>query len=338
MKFYYIFFIPFIVYILNFHLKKFNFLKNFSGESHQKYVGEKKIPLSGGLFLIFFLFFNFYSNNIEFYIYLLLIFLIGFSADIRYLTSPLKRMCLQIILILSFSYNFDLQINLTGIIFLDQILSNYYTSILFTSFCLIILINGSNFIDGLNGLALGYFTLILIFILKLNLINPQVLNESDLYYIAYLAIILLIFNLLNNLYLGDSGVYLLSFLIGFILISTYNKFLFSPFFIVLLLWYPCYENLFSIIRKFRLHKSPVKPDNKHLHQLIFLFFRKKTKFNKILINSCSSLIINLYNFIIFYFGSLNIFHSQYLIVLIFLNIIIYTVCYLKLFQSQANSY
>ena len=54
----------------------------------------------------------------------------------------------------------------------------------------------------------------------------------------------------NQFFLGDSGAYFLSFFIGFILIEIYNANLkISPYFIILLLWYPCFENLFSIIRK-----------------------------------------------------------------------------------------
>ena len=45
----------------------------------------------------------------------------------------------------------------------------------------------------------------------------------------------------------------------------------SPFYIVLLLWYPSFENLFCIIRKFKLGKSPVSPDSKHFHHLLFYF-------------------------------------------------------------------
>ena len=37
---------------------------------------------------------------------------------------------------------------------------------IFTTFCLMILINGSNFIDGLNGLLLGYSLLIILLPIK----------------------------------------------------------------------------------------------------------------------------------------------------------------------------
>ena len=48
---------------------------------------------------------------------------------------------------------------------------------------------------------------------------------------------------------------------------------FHPF-LLYSLWYPCFENLFSIIRKFNFKKSPISPDNKHLHQLLFIFLKK----------------------------------------------------------------
>ena len=48
----------------------------------------------------------------------------------------------------------------------------------------------------------------------------------------------------------------------------------SPYYIILLLWYPCFENLFSIIRKFGLNRSPIYPDNNHFHQLTFFILRK----------------------------------------------------------------
>ena len=78
------------------------------------------------------------------------------------------------------------------------------------------------------------------------------------------------------LFLGDSGAYLISFVIGCILIhfSYDNNHIVSPYFIACMLWYPAYENLFSIIRKHNLNKSPINPDAKHFHQLLFFYLKK----------------------------------------------------------------
>ena len=56
-------------------------------------------------------------------------------------------------------------------IFFDNLLENAVFNIFFTSFCLLILINGSNFIDGLNGLLLVYMTLVIFVLLKLQEIS-----------------------------------------------------------------------------------------------------------------------------------------------------------------------
>ena len=93
------------------------------------------------------------------------------------------------------------------------------------------------------------------------------------------------------MFLGDGGAYLISFVAGTILIKFSNdNYLVSPYYIMALLWYPAYENLFSIVRKKILKKSPSTPDNKHLHMLSYYKISKnlgKDKanfFNSIFIN------------------------------------------------------
>ena len=189
--------------------------------------------------------------------------------------------------------------------------------------------------DGLNGLSLGYFTIIMFFIAKLDFSNTYGLDQFQYFFLIYVCVIILILNYLNKIYLGDAGAYLLSFMTSYFLIEIYNdNQSISPFFIVLLLWYPCFENLFSIIRKFQINKSPMYPDNKHFHQLLFHYVKTKTKLSKIYSNNFSSLIINLYNFLIFYFASFFFKNTQVLILLILFNILIYVIVYLRLFKFK----
>tara|TARA_B100000401_G_C52635659_1_gene638202 strand:+ start:108 stop:527 length:420 start_codon:yes stop_codon:yes gene_type:complete len=131
--------------------------------------------------------------------------------------------------------------------------------------------------------------------------------------------------------MGDSGSYLLGFLVGYILVRIYiiNPSI-SPYFIALLLWYPAFETFFSIIRKLKTRKSPIKPDNNHFHHLLFLFIEKKLKLKKLKSNNVSSLIIILYNFFIFNISTLNIYFTYYQIFLIIINITIYLIIYMKL--------
>ena len=135
--------------------------------------------------------------------------------------------------------------------------------------------------------------------------------------------------------MGDTGAYLLGFFYGYFLIKIYVEHqTFSPFFVILLLWYPCFENLFSILRKFKLKKSPIKPDSNHLHQLLFFHLKKKYKLKDMFANNYGSLIILLYNIIIFGFALQNITNTQYQIILLILNLLIYCLVYFKLFAYK----
>ena len=138
--------------------------------------------------------------------------------------------------------------------------------------------------------------------------------------------------------LGDSGAYLLGFFIGFIIISSHisNPDI-SPYFFISLIWYPCFENLFSILRKLNREFSPLKPDSKHLHQLVFFFLTKKFNFKLILSNNLSSAIICFFNFLIIYISTLNPSSTIFQIKLIICSIIFYNVSYMLLFKFYKSN-
>ena len=252
------------VIIISVFLKKKGVLLNFSGDIHQSFSNVRNVPLSGGIFLLFPVIFL-YQSDLIFIFFLSAIFLIGFFSDRKILVSPKKRFFFQIILILLFVIASDLKIVESRINMFDTMLSNGIFAYFFSSFCLLILINGSNFIDGLNGLLISY-SLIVIFTLKnLGLISG--LNTTYEYFFLILLLLLLL-NICNILMIGDSGAYLLGFLLGYVVISSHaNNLNISPYFYISLIWYPCFENLFSILRKLNKKFSPLNPDDKHLHQL-----------------------------------------------------------------------
>ena len=80
-----------------------------------------------------------------------------------------------------------------------------------------------------------------------------------------------------------------------------------------------------------MNKSPMNPDTNHLHQQVFYIFHKNNNLNKYHSNLMSANLINLYNLIVF-IVSVNFFsNSQIQVLLILLNISIYTFIYFKLF-------
>tara|TARA_B100000787_G_scaffold163914_1_gene146058 strand:- start:1826 stop:2863 length:1038 start_codon:yes stop_codon:yes gene_type:complete len=329
--------LPILIFLINNFCKKNNLISNYTGERHQKFLGKKNIPLTGGIFLTLISVAIFYNNYLLFSIFLFIITILGFISDIKLLSSPRLRFLIQSITIIIFVYFMELNIETTRVFLLDFLLKNLIFNIIFITFCLTIIINGTNFIDGLNGLVLGYFLLISIVIFKLDFFYELQIEKEQLVFFIFLLFCLFVFNIYNKLYLGDSGAYALGFIFSFFLITIYqNNQSISPFYIVLLLWYPAFENLFSIIRKFRIKKSPVFPDSKHLHQLLFNFIKKKFKKRDVYSNNLSSLIILFYNLCIFIAASVNIYETQYQIILIFINVTIYVVAYIRLFNFSFN--
>ena len=334
--FYYLLF-PILAFVINLIIKRNKFLLNNTQLSHQK-LTNIHIPPVGGYFLIIPIIIFFYKDNLFFSTISIFIFLLGVFSDLNILSSPKKRFFIQLLLVLFFVFTKQIEVLPTRIDYLDSIFLNTYWSYLFTVFCLMILINGSNFIDGLNGLLLGYLLIIFFIVYKLNLFSHLYISINQITFLIYIFFIILIFNLCNQFFLGDSGAYFLSFFTGFILIEIYNTNLqLSPYFIILLLWYPCFENLFSIIRKRMLKVLATSPDNNHLHQLLFFLILKKFKIKKKLIaNNLTSILINMYNFGIFFTSLEKYDESNFQLLLILTNIIIYICAYIYLYKYKKN--
>ena len=289
----------FLLLINNSFTKK-NILISETGDIHQKFASKEKVPLTGGLFL--FSSFLFFINDqvLSFILFSFLILLLGIFSDLKHIKSAFSRFLIQISLVVSFVIFNDFQLANTKILLLDQLLSNELFNYFFVSFCILIVINGSNFFDGLNTLNIGYYLLVSFIIYYLEIVNLVSINEVFIKYILIILIITFFLNLFNKIYLGDAGSYLLGFTFSIFLINIYlENPQISPFFIVVLLWYPSYETLFSIIRKNIMNKSPMRPDSNHLHQQIFFIINKKKNLNKYFSNLLSANLINLYNLVVF---------------------------------------
>tara|TARA_B100000795_G_scaffold251429_1_gene220258 strand:- start:963 stop:1985 length:1023 start_codon:yes stop_codon:yes gene_type:complete len=334
-----IFFYLLILVIFTLFINKFLLYKNIliseTGDIHQKFASKSSVPLTGGLFI--FLGYLYFLNEkiFSFILFSFIVFILGIFSDLKVIKSAKKRFLLQIFLIFSYVIFNDVQISDTRMVFLDSILHNNYINYLFVTFCVLIIINGSNFIDGMNTLCVGYYLLISATILYLQLNEIIIIKDISIFYIFILILFVFLLNLTNKVYLGDSGSYLLGFSFSIFLISIYklNQHI-SPFFIVLLLWYPSYENLFSIIRKNIIKRSPMRPDAKHIHQLIFFYISKKYDLNTFLANILTAQIINFYNLIIFSIGLYSITKSDIQIFLILFSVGMYTLAYVKLFKLK----
>ena len=331
MKIYTPFFILLLIFLLKFFLLKFKLLLSNTGDQHQNFITKANVPLVGGLLIFLSFVFIFWDNlTLSLISFLISIFLLGVFSDIKLIISAKIRLIFQFVFIFVFFHLSDLRLSETSIEILDKLNNFDLFNYLFISFCLIILINGSNFIDGLNGLCLGYYLLITYFIFENNF-NSTILNDNkNLIILALSFCVILFYNFSSKIFIGDNGSYTLAALFGISLIHIYNENIMSSFYIVLLLWYPCFELLFSMLRKYKFKKSPMEPDNNHLHHLIFYFFIKKYNLKKLLANNLTSLIILTFNFTLFNIASIDIYSSNKLCVLIVLSVILYVALYYKL--------
>tara|TARA_B100001123_G_scaffold373318_1_gene437831 strand:+ start:135 stop:1196 length:1062 start_codon:yes stop_codon:yes gene_type:complete len=264
---------------------------------------ESPVSISAGLGIFFSLlivFFNFFFfRNIVFLDYLLfctLFFAIGFIDDIRINVKPTIRLFLMIVsLIFLVKYN-NFYIDKTGIDFLNNWLQNSRIfSLIFITLCFLFIINGANLVDGYNGL-LGFHSLIIFLnLLLINYFNENYNLANILFYGILILIIFLMYNFPKaKVFLGDGGSYLLGAFIAISVVKTsiLNP-LISPFYFCILLFYLFFEVFFSFFRKLiKEKKSPIHPDTKHLHMLLYKLLLKKNN-TKLKSNYYVAVIINI---------------------------------------------
>jgi len=308
--------------------------------THKSFInGHKTTPLLGGFVFFLILVFFLPENYQYFTILIFFIFLTGLLSDLDILHSPFFRIIFQIIIIVVYLFLFDNFVSSIRIDFFDNLLNIFFIKLFFTSFCILVLINGTNFIDGVNTLVVGYFILVASNVLYLTEVNDLDLDILLVSTCLISLVVIYIFNFFGKIYLGDGGAYLISFAIGVTLIKFSNdNYLVSPYYIVALLWYPAYENLFSIIRKKILKKTPSTPDNEHLHQFIYLYLDKLFNIDKNFSNTLSGVLICLYNlfYFLFIFDEYN--QTETLAYSIIFNVLFYNLLYFllrkKLFRNK----
>ena len=241
----------------------------------------KPTPRIGGflIFIPFIFFFSiFFEKNFLFFKIVTtgsFFFLLGFFSDINFKISPNKRLFVMLIITPVLIHFFDIKVISTQLHALDLFISSHKLfSLIFVCLCIVFLSNGCNLIDGFNGLLIIH---IIIIFLILYYINYQNGNIPFLKYLISFLLVSLISVLFYNfpnakIFLGDGGAYFLGALTSLIVIelSNLNQSI-SPFFFACILFYLFFEVFFSFFRKIFFNISPVKPDKKHLHMLLFMW-------------------------------------------------------------------
>ena len=328
----YYFYPTFIIisFLIIYVSRNYNFFLDNKIDIHKKLLNpNKNFFLGGVIFLLYMTPFLIISNNFILLLFLSFIFLLGLLSDLKLLDDPKKRFIFQVLIIFLFVSILDIRIFSSRLDIVDLYLQNQYLNYFFVVFCLMVFMNGSNFIDGLNTLLITYIILILIvFLIFFKNSMPMINNFYELIFILSFIFIL---NSFGIIILGDSGAYLISIFLGIHLIDFTNQnYIVSPYFIILLFWYPCFELLFSMMRRFTSNSKTYNADTNHLHQLLYLKIFKHNKLNFKMKHFLVSIIINLYNFGSFYLGANFFNNSKILLFITLFNILIYIFVYSSL--------
>ena len=301
------------------------------------------VTRSGGIGVIisltffFIIYYLLYSKVLYDYIFISYsVFLIGFLDDLRIDIKPLLRLIIMIFLLFVFIYILPIKIFNVDIPFLTTFMSSHIFSSLFVLLCFLFIINGANLVDGFNGLLAINLIIINIILAYINMSNQNL--EFSVLIISQIIILLsfLLFNFPNaKIFLGDSGAYTMGALTGLNTIITNNlNPNISSFFFCTLLFYLFFEVFFSFLRKLIQKKSPIYPDNKHLHMLSFYKF--SGIFGKNKGNYLNSIIINFFYLILITPGLYFSQDPQLSRYWFFILLLIYLIIYSRLYRFTKN--
>ena len=301
------------------------------------------VTRSGGVAAIFSLsiffaiYYLLYSKILYDYIFISYsMFLVGFLDDLKINIKPFTRLIIMVLLLFLFIYILPIKIYNIDIPFLIPLMSSHFFSSFFVLLCFLFIINGANLIDGFNGLLAINLIIINIILAYINMSNNNL--EFSILLISQIIILLsfLLFNFPNaKIFLGDSGAYIFGALTSLNTIITNNlNPKISSFFFCTLLFYLFFEVFFSFFRKLTQKKSPIYPDDKHLHMLSF--YKISRICGKYKGNYLNSIIINLLYLVLIVPGLYLLNDPQLSRYWFFILLLIYLIIYSRLYHLTKN--
>jgi UDP-N-acetylmuramyl pentapeptide phosphotransferase/UDP-N-acetylglucosamine-1-phosphate transferase len=309
---------------------KYLFLVDAPREQTHKSKYNKNTPLTGGIYIFITIatympFADFSNHSILMTMFLFSFLILGIFSDLKTNFSPKLRLILQSFLVIVFILLLELKINKTGLFFLEYFISNTIFNLFFSSVCIIILINGSNFCDGVNCNVIGYYLIVALALFFIELPKPA--SFPNIKIIIIIFSIFYFVNLFQKSFLGDNGVYVITVFMGVYVINFINlNNNVSPLLALNLLWYPAFENLFTIIRRLNANRTVDAADGFHFHTLLLKKIFQLNK-NFLLSNSLTGLLINLF-MLSGIFLSINYYDdAKVLTFILMVNIIIYVLFY-----------
>lgn len=266
------------------------------------------------------------------------VFLGGFFEDVFKKVSPRDRLLLSF-LSASIGY-YELDIGLSSIdwpVFDENILSQPGVALLLTIFMVAGVAHSTNIIDGFHGLLLGSTCLTLMAFIWVMFQTGGGLLTTFAAIMLGAVLGVFVWNFpKGKIFVGDGGAYLIGFLLSVLaLLLVKNRSDVSPWFPLLVLSYPIFETVFSMVRKkiFR-QKSVMIPDNYHLHMLVYEIVSSPIS-KKIGINRNATTSIIIWGFSLFAVIPAVIWWRSTVLMFVFFLVfcVLYSCLYLWLFQK-----
>lgn len=276
--------------ILFFSFKISKIFNLYDYPDNNRKIHNKPTLIVGGvffqlIFLFFFILFFFLEKNnflqtmainIDDHLLLLttvtLLFLLGYYDDKKNLRPILKLSSVFLIFLISLIYFSDDYKLKKLISFTNYVFYLDFNSIIFTSFCFVVLLNAINMADGINSLSSNIF---IIWIFFINLFLPY----DNFYYFMNIVLIfsLVLFSILNYkklCFMGDAGCFVLVSYISFITVFTYNLNIEGTAIylniesIFLLFMLPGLDMLRLFLKRSYKGKNPFIGDKDHFHHFL----------------------------------------------------------------------
>ena len=252
-------------------------LMDAPGEEPHK-IHEQPTPIAGGIALIIVLLFGWIVNQKEFgdlwkvLLPALMIFAVGIRDDLRRIRFWIKLLVEVFAAILLIS--FGIQVHAVQIIFtgIPVSVANMF-DLATTVFWIVGMTNAYNFLDSMDGLALGVAVITSIFLAFASLFSDQMNLALFMAFLAGTCYGLYYFNSYPaRLFLGDSG----ALTLGFLLSATsllYNPRVFpqpSSWFVpVIILGLPIFDVILVVTSRIRRHRPIYQADRGHTyHRLV----------------------------------------------------------------------
>ncbi len=267
-----------VLFLISFKISNQFNLKDFPTDNK---VHSKPVSYLGGITILIsliFMCYYFMDNSL-----LLMIFLAGFIISIIFIfddkisLSPQIRVSIIFVSSIIFISISKIYINNYNFLLIDQLVGLNFFTYLFTTFCILFLLNSFNYFDGIDGIASILF---IIFIFNVSFVKffynyPYL----DNYLILLPFIIFLFFNFSSKykMFLGNNGSASIGFVMSLILIYLSNNFyiIFPPSLVIWIVAIFVYEFLSINLSRFMKKISILQTGKDHLHYILLNKFSSK---------------------------------------------------------------